>query len=420
MDAALFERARLVDGYQAVRVLFLNPLGGLGGAERSLLDLLVSLRASGLPVEPRLLLMADGELARRVRELGIPVDLMPMPAPLASLGEFRRDRGPRARRALHLAESARVTVPYLLALRGAIRRARPDVVHTNGMKAHLSARLAVPELPTIVHVRDFASQRPLTRHLLLVHRRRAIFAANSRAVEADLLGLEPRAVTRVIYNAIDVDAFAPGPADPRELASLAGLPPPPPGSIVIGMVATYAWWKGHRTFVAAAARMRELSRVPLRFYVVGGPIYGAPGAQIAPGELEELIRGAGLTGSLGLVPFQAEMAQAYRGMDVVVQPSERPEPFGRVIVEAMASGKPVVVARAGGAVELFEEGETGFGFVPGDPSDCARALRPLVEDAALRERVGKNARNAARTRFNRERLAADAFELYRDLLALGK
>lgn len=403
-----------------MRVLFLNPLGGLGGAERSLLDLLVSLRTSDFPVEPRLLLMADGELARRVRELGVEVEVCPMPAALARLGESKRNRAERGRRALELAESACVTLPYLARVRRAIRHARPDVVHTNGMKAHLTARLAVPEMPTVVHVRDFASHRPLTRHLLLVHRRRAIFAANSRAVEADLLGLEPRAATRVIYNAIDVDAFAPGAAEPRELAALAGLPPPAPGSLVIGMVATYAWWKGHRTFVAAAAKLRERARVSLRFYVVGGPIYGAPGAQIEPAELRALIGQAGLADAMGLVPFQADIAQAYRGMDVVVQPSERPEPFGRVIVEAMASGKPVVVARAGGAVELFDEGETGLGFAPADPSDCARALLTLVEDPDLRERLGRNARTVARERFNRERLAANAFAVYRDLLASGK
>lgn len=399
-----------------MRVLFLNPLGGLGGAERSLLDLLVSLRASDIRIEPKLLLMGDGELVRRVRELGVEVEVLPMPPALAGLGESRAEAAGRGRYAGELARGALALLPYLAHFRRAVRRARPDVLHTNGMKAHLAARLAVPELPTVVHVRDFASTRPLTRHLLLLHRRRAIFAANSRAVEADLLGIAPSAVTRVIYNAIDLEAFAPGPSDPARLAALAGLPPPAPGSLVIGMVATYAWWKGHRTFLAAAARVRELTSVPLRFYVVGGPIYGAAGAQITPPELQALIRGAGLDGVVGLVPFQADIAEAYRAMDIVVHPSERPEPFGRVIVEAMALGKPVVVARAGGALELFEEAETGLGFTPRDAADCARALCVLVESASLRERLGRNAHAVAHARFNRDRLAGEAFALYAELL----
>jgi len=400
----------------AVRVLFFNPLGGLGGAERSLLDLLVSLRRSPIHVEPRLLLMGDGELVERVRELGIEVQILPMPPALARSGESRKDAGNRARQALEVARGALATAPYLAEVRRAIRHARPDVLHTNGMKAHLVARLAVPELPTVVHVRDFVSTRPLTRHLLPLNRYRAVFVANSRSVAEDLQRLAPRAVTRVIYNAIDLDTFAPGPPDPLYLASLSGLPPPPPQSVVVGMVATYAWWKGHRTFIDAAARLRKLTPRPLRFYIVGGPIYGAQGAQVTRAELDELIRAADLETCVGLVPFQSDVVRAYRGMDIVVHPSERPEPFGRVIVEGMAVEKAVVVARAGGAQELFDEAQTGFGFTPGDAGDCARALRLLVDDDGLRTRIGRDARRVAQARFNRERLAAETFAVYRELL----
>jgi glycosyltransferase involved in cell wall biosynthesis len=400
----------------AVRVLFFNPLGGLGGAERSLLDLLVSLRHSDIHVEPSLLLMGDGELATRVRELGIEVQILPMPPALSRAGESRKDAGRGVRPALGLPRAALATAPYLAEVRRTILRARPDVLHTNGMKAHLLARLAVPEVPTVVHVRDFVSTRPLTRYLLPLNRYRAIFVANSRSVAEDLQRLAPRAVTRVIYNAIDLDTFAPGPRDSGYLASLSGLPPAPPDSVLIGMVATYAWWKGHRTFLDAAARLQRLTQRSLRFYIVGGPIYGAQGAQITRPELDGLIRAAGLETTVGLVPFQSDIVRAYRGLDIVVHPSERPEPFGRVIVEAMAVEKAVVVARAGGAQELFEEAQTGFGFTPGDPDDCARALRLLVDDERLRMRLGRDARRVAEARFNRERLAAETFAVYRELL----
>ena len=98
-----------------------------------------------------------------------------------------------------------------------------------------------------------------------------------------------------------------------------------------------------------------------------------------------------------------------------IHASERPEPFGRTIVEAMASGRAVVVARAGGALELFEEGRTGLGFQPGDAGDLARAVKELVRDDELRTRLATESRARAETRFARERLAAEIVAAYDDV-----
>jgi glycosyltransferase involved in cell wall biosynthesis len=116
------------------------------------------------------------------------------------------------------------------------------------------------------------------------------------------------------------------------------------------------------------------------------------------------------------VPFQNDVASAYRGLDVVVHASERPEPFGRTIVEAMACGRAVVVARAGGAEELFEDGRSGLGFRPGDAADLARALLTLARDEALRADLARAGRENAVARFGRDRLAAEAFAAYEALV----
>jgi glycosyltransferase involved in cell wall biosynthesis len=398
-----------------VRVLFVNPLGALGGSERSLLDLLAALGREGATVERRLLLMAGGELENEARALGVRVDLLPMPRALVELGEMRAEAGRRGSRAFGLGRAALVTAPYLAAFRRAVRRTAPDIVHTNGMKAHAAALLAVPELPRVIHLRDFASQRPLTRHLLGLGSRRSVVVANSEAVAADFRALSPRSRTRVVYNGIDTALFADDGLAPAPLAELAGLPVPPGGALCIGLVATYAWWKGHRTFIAAAARLRALTPTPLRFYVIGGPTYGAHGSEVSRSELEALVQSSGLSGEVGLVPFQRDVPNAIRALDIVVHASERPEPFGRVIVEGMAAGKPVVVSRAGGALELFREGTTGVGFTPGDPEALARALLSLVSDAALRQRLGTAAQDEARRRFDRARLAQEMIAVYRML-----
>lgn len=397
-----------------MRVLFVNPAAELGGSERSLLDLLASLGACGARLERRLLLLADGELARRARSLGVEVDVIALPETLAGLGESKSSAGRGADVAGWL--RAFGSLPgYAARLRRALSAFRPDVVHTNGMKAHLLAALIAPDYQRVVHLRDFAADRSLSRRALPIIGWRALVVSNSRAVEDDARALVASLNVRTIYNGIDVDEFRTGPRDTGALAALAGLPPPPDDAVIVGLVATYAWWKGHRTFIAAAARVVAAAKRPVRFYIVGGPIYRTAGSEIKEAELRAAISAAGLEGHVGLVPFQRDVAPVYRGLDVLVHASERREPFGRTIVEAMACERAVVVANAGGAAELFREGETGLGFRPGDAADLARAVLEVVENDSKRLAIASAARADAVARFDRRRLGPELLAVYEEL-----
>ncbi len=401
-----------------MRVLFVNPAAALGGSERSLLDVLASLRANVPSMTLRLLLFADGELAARANELGVPTEVLPMPASLAGLGDSGSDLRGLAARAPALVRGGIDAVGYGRSLRRAARAFAPDIVHTNGMKAHLVLPLVAPELPRVVHLRDFVSERPLGRLALPLLARGSVIVTNSRAVESDVRALAPESRTRVVYNGIDLEEFRPGPRELGHLARLAGMSVPAPETIVIGMLATYAWWKGHRTFLRAAARVvaSEPAR-RFRFYVVGGPIYARAGSEVTERELRETVAELGLGAEVGFVPFQRDAAAAYRGLDLVVHPSERPEPFGRTIVEAMACERAVIASRAGGAAELFVEGESALGHVPGDPIDLAAAMLRLARDEALRARLGRRARVEAEARFDRRRLGPELHAVYGELVA---
>ena len=413
----MIENATMPD--RKLRVLFVNPLGALGGSERSLLDLFASLRRADAAVEPKLLSLAEGELVNEARELGVAVETLALPPDLATLGESAGHSAGRARTALAFARAAMATPAYLAAFRRAVHAWQPDLLHTNGMKAHWLAALATPNRRKIVHLRDFASSRPLSRQLLPLLRRRTLVLTNSRAVEADALASCPGLRTRVVYNGIDLQQFRPGPRELEPLAALAGLSAPVDESLVVGLVASYAWWKGHRTFLAAAARLVQQARRPLRFYVIGGPIYAAAASQVSVAELRGLIDSHGLSGHVGLVPFQRDVGRVYRGLDIAVHASERAEPFGRTIVEAMASERAVIVSRAGGAAELFEEGQSGLGFTPGDAEDLARRALELVDNDSLRLRLATAAHREAVARFDRNRLAGEVVAAYRALCADG-
>jgi sulfoquinovosyltransferase len=109
-------------------------------------------------------------------------------------------------------------------------------------------------------------------------------------------------------------------------------------------------------------------------------------------ELETLFSGmpAVFTGML----LGEELSQAYSSGDVFIMPSES-ETLGLVVLEAMASGIPVVAARAGGIIDIIppeHEGKTGFCFNPGNVNDCLSKLEPLLQNAELRETIGKSAR----------------------------
>jgi len=398
-----------------MRVLFLTPAAEFGGAERCLIDFIAALRDGAPNVEVSLISLAEGPLLAQARALGADVQVIEPPPALTEFGEAGGRQGPAAW--LRQASAAPALLRFAEALRRAISRRDADVVHSNGMKAHVLAGLLTPRRSRlVVHLHDFVGSRRASKRLLpLVARLRpsAVFVANSKAVAADFRRLATQADVRPIYNVVDVDYFAPGQGDPAWLAACAQLSPPSSEAVSFGLVATYARWKGHALFIEAAGRLKAAHpELDLRFYVVGGPIYRTTGSQVSASELSSLASSAGLQGCLGLVPFQKDVARVFRSLNVVVHASTQPEPFGRTIVEAMACARPVVVSCAGGAAELFQHGANALGVPPQDTQALADAMALLL-DSSLRSRLGESARAHAEKRFARSRLASQLLEVYR-------
>jgi len=397
-----------------MRVLFVSPAAGLGGAERCLLDCVAALREHG-QMDAHVLALTDGPLLERARHLGATTQVVSPPRNLAQLGENGSGAESGAA-ALGLFTATPALVRFLARIRRAIMNAEPDVVHTNGIKAHLIAGLLMPARPRlVVHLHDFISTRRASKWLLPALgsiRPRARYIAISRAVADDFASLAPAADTRTIYNVVDTDYFYGGAGDPSWLAALAQLEPPIIGTTTFGLVATYARWKGHGLFIEAAGLLRKaLPQIPLRFYVVGSPIYQTLGSQVTDAELLQKARDAGIASNFGLVPFQDDIARVYRSLDVAVHASTQPEPFGRTITEAMACARPVIVARAGGAAELFEEGVNAIGVEPSNAAKLSEAMMRAL-DPTVRMRLGRSARQHAVTSFSRARLAQQLLKVY--------
>ncbi|MGD0678769.1 MAG: glycosyltransferase family 4 protein [Polyangiaceae bacterium] len=397
-----------------MRVLFLSPVGNLGGAERSLMDLAASMRAHSSAIELGLLLGGDGPLVDRASALGMRVFHESFGDRLAQLGDSELlAQGPRAVAATcNVALGAAVdAAKYIQRLDAVIREFEPSVVHSNGIKMHLVAAMARNRVPLIWHIRDFIGGRPVVSRAMALCASRADEAiAISNAVAKDARRVLPRVRSTVIHNAIDTSVFSPHGATAK-LDALARLEEPPPGTVRVGLVATYARWKGHDLFLRAA-RLAKAQVPNVRFYVVGGPIYAALASQFAEDELRTLSETLGLNGSVAFVPFQERVEEVYRALDVVVHTSSRPEPFGRAIAEAMATGRAVLASREGGSAELFSDGFDAVGVTPRDEVALAESIARLVVDPNRRAQLGERARASAVRRFSRERLASDVLRVY--------
>jgi glycosyltransferase involved in cell wall biosynthesis len=168
----------------------------------------------------------------------------------------------------------------------------------------------------------------------------------------------------------------------------------PPGVPIVGIVGRLQPWKGQDRLLRAQAILRERGQ-PLHLVVVGGDSYGLSPQYAA--SLSGLVRGLDLQGAVTLVGEVADATPLIRQMDVLVNASD-PEPFGIVLLEAMAAGVPVVAVDAGGPRDIVEHERSGMLARSGAPEDLAAALMPLLSSAETRRRLGE----AGRARFERE------------------
>jgi glycosyltransferase involved in cell wall biosynthesis len=178
----------------------------------------------------------------------------------------------------------------------------------------------------------------------------------------------------------------------------------------VGMVGRIAPWKGQDVFLRAFAL--AFPSGDERGVLVGAPLFGEEHYER---ELRALIEQLGLGDRIELRGFADDVAAELGGFDALVHASVIPEPFGRVIVEGMAAGLPVLAAEAGGPTEIVTDGVDGLLYRPGDVGQLAASLRRIAADADLGERLGRAAVDRARA-FAPELVAARTGAFYRRVL----
>jgi glycosyltransferase involved in cell wall biosynthesis len=399
-----------------VSILFLSPTGQIGGAEAALHEMIAGLRDAHPSWSLAVVVGSDGPLVDKVKALGARVDVLPFPPAIARLGDWGLDGfGSLIGLLVRCAATVWPTLVYLRRLRRLLRDHAPDVIHTNGFKMHLLGAWAAPKAtPVVWHFHDFTSGRRLTSRLLRHSAGRcAAVIANSRSVAQDAKYICGEGISVYpVWNAVDLVRFAP--TGPRlDLDALAQMSPADKNVVRVGLVATFARWKGHETFLQALTLVP--ASVPIRGYIIGGAVYDTVGSQVALRELRERVEALGLGARVGFTGFIADSSDAMRSLDIVVHASTDPEPFGLVIAEAMACGRAVVASRGGGAIELTDAWADSVTHIPGDARGLADRIQKLAADPALRARLGASGRETAERCFTRSRLVTELTPIYQGL-----
>ncbi len=255
----------------------------------------------------------------------------------------------------------------------------------------LAARRA--GLPHLWHVHEIVTRPRLIRKLIAwsVMRWSDQVVAISRAVADHLLVDEPRLAAKltVIHDAVDTERFYPG----VESSAVRAGWRVDSEIVLAGVVGRISGWKGQHIFFRALARAFDLApelRGRLRGVVVGEVV---PDEDWRRRELEALTQTLGIVDNVIWAGYRRDTPEVMAALDVLVMPSIEPEPFGMVILEAMASGRPVLATAHGGPLETVVDGATGFLVPPGDPELLALALVRLAADSGLRAQLGQQARN---------------------------
>jgi glycosyltransferase involved in cell wall biosynthesis len=162
------------------------------------------------------------------------------------------------------------------------------------------------------------------------------------------------------------------------------------------MVGRVTHWKGQEVLAEAAGVVLQ-NHPDAHFVAVGG--YFADEVHYLE-KLKSLISRLGLNGRFHLADYRPNVTAVYRALDIFVLPSRKPEPFGRVTVEAMMQGRAVIATNHGGTCELIEEGVTGVLVPPSDSRALVNAIERLLKDRTLGENMGRAAAAYARENFS--------------------
>ena len=379
-----------------MKILFLDQSGKLGGAELCLLDIAKPYRDRSL-----VCLFADGEFKDLLAIHQIPVQVL-----AAQPLQIRKQSG--------FVQGLSSLGSILPLVAQVVKYARAsDVIYANTQKALVVGAIAslFSRRPLVYHLHDILTTEHFSstnlRLAVTLANRASLVIANSQASRTAFVaaGGNPKRVN-VVYNGFDLDLYRHD-QDPNQTKQQLGL-----DGFVVGHFSRLSPWKGQHILLEALTHTSP----DVKAILVGDALFGE---QDYVEYLHQQVNALGLKQRVQFLGFRSDVIPLMAACDLVAHTSTAAEPFGRVIVEAMLCGRPVVAAQAGGAVELLETGKTGWLVPPGDSLQLAAAINTCRQQPELAQSIAAQGKIIATQRFNLSTINQQIAQLLSELEGIG-
>lgn len=400
---------------QKKRVLYIHTGGSLGGSAISLFKLVEHLNRS--LYEPVVLFYdASFPYATRFESLGAKVITLNKELSPKKTGLEQIRLGNRLERySRKAAQVYRFFKSVYRLLRGDLVRARRikqiitdnriDLVHHNNQwnqAAVIAARLA--GVPQICHMRALAKVGPVDRWLLQSVNT-FIYVSKAIASYYEEQGL-PAHKGRVILNGVSLAEFTAA-QETETLRQELGLQAT---DILVGNIGRLVWWKGYEFFLKAVAEL--LPSFPNLKALIVGETDDMPRNLAYKESLRALTQSLGLSEVVIFTGFRADIPRIMAALDIIVHSATELEPGGRILIEALASGTPLVASKAGGILDIAEDGVHALLIPPGDAHAIAGAVKRLLANPQLAQRLSEAGRCRVLECCTVERYAHSVQQLY--------
>lgn len=377
-----------------MKILFLDQSGKPGGAELCLIDIAKPYRN-----DCKVGLFADGSFKDLLEKNHIPVEVLTNKAiqvkKESSLGQGLASitqLAPLITKVVKIAQSY-------------------ELIYANTQKALVVGAIAsfFSRRPLVFHLHDILSPEHFSQTnrsiSVTLANRASLVIVNSQASKKAFIEAGGKAdKVRIVYNGFDPQKYINKETEIQQVRKELELE----DKFIVGHFSRLAPWKGQHVLLEALAECPPEVAVIL----VGDALFGE---QDYVKQLHQQIDALQLQNRVKFLGFRNDIPLLMSACNLVAHTSISPEPFGRVIVEAMLSGTPVVAAAAGGAVELVESGSNGFLATPGNPQELTKIIETCLQDKQKTDTIAQTARNIASQRFHVVNINQQIAELLKQL-----
>ncbi len=392
-----------------IRVMLYDHTAVWSGGEIALYHLINSLNRNRFT--PVVVLSEEGPLAEKLREANVETHILPLPSRITST---RKDSLGAA--SLLRVGDLKTVFGYVASLAQFIRRNHLQLVHTNSLKSDIIGGLAgrMARVPVLWHVRDRIEKDYLPSGVA------SAFRSLCRVLPTHVM-VNSQATLRTLVRPELAAQLTPHTSPNRSrfsvvhdgtLARTKPLVSPAADKPLIGLIGRISPWKGQHIFLEAAAKVRQ-NFPEAKFQIIGGAMFGESDYEQ---QLYALSRQLNLEDCVEFFGFRSDVADCIDQLTLLVHASTMGEPFGQVVIEGMAAGKPVVATDGGGIPEIVQEGCTGLLVPMNDAASLASAICRILEDPNLASEMGRQGCQRVHEHFLVSHTARRVEQIYRATL----